>query len=88
MKKTHTLRAALTALVGGVLLAACNGGDGDGHDPGMPPPAAVIPDSALVSATAYTTYARTLTNSDTDMPVDIGKVNLPPTSETADPIAL
>lgn len=88
MKKlTPTLRMALTALAAGTLLAACNGDNDEVSEPG-PPPQAVIPDSALASATAYAEYARTLSNSDTDLPVDISKVNLAPTSETAEPLAL
>jgi hypothetical protein len=78
----------LAAVAGAVLMSACNSDDGDEVDPNAPPPVVVIPDSALVSASAYAEYAKTLVNSDTDAPVDISKVNAPPTSETGEPIAL
>jgi len=83
-----TLRASLLALAGAALLTACGGGNGDSDDPGGPPPVAVIPDSALVSGTAYAEYAKTLAKSETDLPVDISKVNIPPTSESVDPVSL
>jgi hypothetical protein len=90
MQRTlHTFhKHLLAAVAGAVLLSACSGDDGDATDPNAPPPVVVIPDSALVSANAYTEYARTLANSDTDAPVDISKVTVPPTSETGDPVAL
>jgi hypothetical protein len=79
----------LAAVAGAVLMSACSfGDDGDAVDPNAPPPVVAIPDSALVSASAYAEYAKTLANSDTDAPVDISKVNTPPTSETGEPIAL
>jgi hypothetical protein len=83
-----SLKASVLALSGAALLSACGGGGGDGYDSSVPPPAAVIPDSALVSGTAYAEYAKSLVKSETDKPVDISKVNIPPTSESVAPIAL
>jgi uncharacterized lipoprotein YajG len=89
MMNRTMLRAALTALAAGSLLAACGGGSSDNeYDPNAPQPQAVIPDSALVSGTAYAEYAKSLARSETALPVDISKINIAPTSESVDPIGL
>jgi hypothetical protein len=47
-----------------------------------------VPDSALISATAYQQFAGSLMNSETAAPLDVNKVSKPPVSETLAPANL
>ena len=83
-----TLAGGLLAAAAVLLLAACGGGD-DG--PAMPPPQAdQVPQSAMVSVEALDSYAlaQTATAQDSAEPLKMDRVSMPPTSETAEPIAL
>jgi hypothetical protein len=83
------LRSALAAVACTALLVACGGG-GDGADNANPKgPVAVdmVPISATVSATAYTQFASTLSNSDQAQPLGMDALT-PPTSERDAPLAL
>ncbi len=78
--KKHILVAALaaTALLGGCW------DDNDGVEEPVATPNEV-PDSALTSSSAYTTYVGSLALSETALPVDISKITTAPSSETALP---
>jgi len=60
--------------------------DGGGDD--TPPPSALseIPDSALVSATAYTEFALGLEASETAEPFSVDKVSVAPSDDVSEPI--
>jgi ABC-type glycerol-3-phosphate transport system substrate-binding protein len=81
-------RSALIALAAGVALAACSGGNGYDEGASTPQAATEVPATALASPGAYTEFARTLTNSETAKPLGVNTVVMPPTSETAMPVAL
>lgn len=81
--------AWLAATTLAALLAGCGGGDDD-H---APPPSAgpgSVPDSALVSSSAYTQFTLTtaLAPSETAEPLSADKVMMPPASETDEPVAV
>lgn len=83
----HTLGMALVAAG---LLAACGGGD-DYIEPVVPPAvAASVPDSALASSSAYTQFvSQTATaSSETSEPLTASNVNVPPSSETDEPVSV
>ncbi len=83
MKRIQRLTLAAGLLV---LLAACGGGS---HDSTSDPQGdGGIPSSALASPEAYTDYAAKLPASETGEPVDLSAVDLPPTNDTAEPVAL
>lgn len=67
-------------------LAGC--WDDGGGDDTTPPPGALteIPDSALVSSTAYTEFALGLETSETAEPFSVDKVSVAPSDDTAEPI--
>lgn len=71
------------------LLAGCFSGGG-GDDPVVPPPPAAneIPDSALVSAEAYTRFALSVPDGETNEPLNVDKVVTPPVSDTTEPLPL
>jgi len=79
----------LALCLGAGLLTACGGGGSDHPDV---PPAAIteVPASATVSAEAYTAFGvgQAMNASDTDEPLSVDTVTTPPTSETAEPVAL
>jgi hypothetical protein len=78
MKLHHQLIAlGLTAA-----LAAC--GDSPQTAEVTPPASNEVPASATASPRAYASFAASLTNSDTQDPLDVNKVT-PPTSETEEP---
>ena len=91
MSRTR-LRAAgqaSAALLLLALLAGCFSGGG-GDDPVVPPPPVgnEIPDSALVSADAYTRFALGVPDSETGEPLNVDKVVAPPVSDTTEPLPL
>jgi hypothetical protein len=74
------LLPALAALASAALLAGCGGGDGNS----VSPPAAQgsdVPQSALASPQAYTSFVGSLKTSDASAPLALGDIS-PPTSET------
>lgn len=83
--KRHLLLALLAG--SSALLGGCWDSDDGVQDPAVATPNEV-PDSALASATAYTTYVGSLATSETALPVDISKITSAPTSETAPPAAI
>jgi len=81
------------ALGATVLLSACFGGGGGDEVAEMPVPpatATMVPSSALASSTAYTQFAvsQSLTASDSDEPLSASNVDVPPNSETDEPVSL
>ena len=78
-------KTTLLALGTALLLAAC----GDNPDDADEPTASTsdVPASALVSATAYSQFAASLTITETGKPLEVNGV-MPPTSETDPPIAV
>lgn len=76
------LRGVLLAAVAAAGLVACGGGDGP---PPAPQPLTQIPDSALVSADAYTAFAMELAISDTAEPLSAANVDTAPVSDTTEP---
>lgn len=84
MLKTR-FHAGAVALVAGALLSACGGGGGADDSPA---PLTEVPDSALVSPSAYTEFARGLGALDTAEPLTLGRLEVAPTSETDEPAAL
>jgi hypothetical protein len=84
MKHSTSLMTAAAALASAVLLVACGGGSDA-------PPAAieVVPDSAGASPEGMVAYLRELAKAlpDDREPLDIAGWK-PPTSETAEPVAL
>jgi hypothetical protein len=86
---SKTINALSLAAAG--LLAACGGGSDDQVDMPAPPAAAnEVPASALASATAYTQFAvsQSPMASDTDEPLSATNVDLPPGSETDEPVSV
>ena len=82
--RRHLMLAALAAAT--TLLGGCWDDDDMVADPVAMPNE--VPDSALVSATAYTSYVGSLAASETAAPVDVGKITTAPSSETAAPSAI
>jgi hypothetical protein len=82
--KLHQALLIAFACVG---LAACGGND-DGDAMPTPSTPTEVPDSALISATAYQQFAGSLMNSETAAPLDVNKVSKPPVSETLAPANL
>lgn len=82
--KTRLHRYGL-ALMASMLVSACGGGGG-GDD--TPPPITEVPDTALVSTTAYTQFARGLNLIDIAEPLSLGRLEVAPTSETDEPASL
>jgi hypothetical protein len=80
---------ALTVIASAALLAACGGGSDDDHPP-PPVDKTSVPDSALVSSTAYTQFTLTTaqTGSETAEPLSADKVMVPPASETDEPASV
>jgi hypothetical protein len=85
MKHTTSLMTAAAALASAVLLVACGGGSSDAA------PAAIdaVPDSASASPEGMVAYLGELAKAlpDEREPLDIAGWK-PPTSETAEPVAL
>jgi hypothetical protein len=81
--------AILMTCAAAALLSACGSG-GSQNDDVTPPPVVVneVPASALASASAYTNYAKTLSNSDSAEPVNVNNVATPPASETEVPLPI
>jgi hypothetical protein len=77
--KLHTAWLALAACAA---LSAC--GSGGSENEGVTPPVVIneVPASAVVSATAYTNYAKSLNSSDSAEAVNVNNVAKAPTSET------
>ena len=81
----HSAAVLLLALLGGCF----SGGGGDDDVVVESPPVAIeIPDSALVSADAYTRFALGLALSDSAAPLNVDKVVDPPTSDPTEPLPL
>ncbi|MFG6487221.1 hypothetical protein ACG04R_11115 [Roseateles sp. BYS78W] len=88
--ETSALRAAGAAIVAAGLLTACFGG-GDGVNLPAPPMAATaVPDSALVSSTAYESFTDTTASSSTETaePLAADNISTPPSSETDEPASV
>jgi hypothetical protein len=85
MKLMHGVMAIAAAL----LLTACGGGNGDdiAADIAEPQAANEVPASALATVTSFSEYTGSLALSESGTPMDVSKV-VPPTSETAAPIAV
>lgn len=66
-------------------LSAC--GDSPQTAELAPPASNEVPASATASSRAYASFAASLSNSDTQDPLDVNKVT-PPTSETEEPQAI
>lgn len=81
-----------SALLASILLAACGGSDDDEPVVVTPPPpvANMVPSSALASSTAYTQFAVTQSGStsESDEPLGASNVDVPPSSETDEPVAV
>jgi len=73
--------------LGAGLLSACGGG-GDDHF--TPPPLTEVPASATTSAESFTQFGidQAAATSETDEPLSLDTVTTPPTSETAEPVAI
>jgi uncharacterized lipoprotein YbaY len=83
--KLHTaLFLAAAATLG---LAGCSDSPAPETPVATPAASNEVPASATVSAAAYTEFAKSLTSSETGLPLDVNKVT-PPTSETAAPLSL
>lgn len=86
------VRAALTwmsALAVAALSCGCFGGGGNDGSAGTSPPMATsVPDSALASATAYTQFTLTTsqTASDITEPLTADNVTVPPATDTDEPV--
>jgi hypothetical protein len=80
------LKPTLAALGLSLLLAACGDSPQDVAAP-APPPATTgdVPNTALVTATAYSQFAASLVKTETGKPLEVNGV-VPPTSETDAPI--
>ena len=79
------LQNHLIALGLAATLAAC--GDSPQTAEVTPPASNEVPASATASPQAYASFAASLTNSETQEPLDVNKVT-PPTSETEEPQAI
>jgi hypothetical protein len=82
------LHSTWMALATCAALSACGSGGSQNDD--VTPPVVVneVPASAIVSATAYTNYAKSLKNSDSDEAVGVNNVTMAPTSETEAPLMM
>lgn len=81
------------ALGSALLLSGCFGGGGDDalvEAPVPPVAATMVPASALASSTAYTQFAvsQSLTASESDEPLSASNVDVPPSSETDEPVSV
>lgn len=85
--RQHILRGA-TAVAAALALATLAGCWDSGDDDGGTPPSALneIPDSALVSPTAYTEFALGLDTSETAEPFSVDKVTMAPVDDTGEPV--
>jgi hypothetical protein len=83
----HLLRGAAAAAAALALATLAGCWDGGDDDNGTPPSAInEIPDSALVSPTAYTEFALGLETSETAEPFSIDKVTTAPVDDTGEPV--
>jgi hypothetical protein len=80
--------ALFAALATASLLSACGSG-GSGNDD-VTPPVVVneVPATALASTTAFTTYAKNLSDNNNEPPVGVNNVTVPPVSETEAPLPM
>ena len=75
------IKTSLALLAAVTLLAAC------GDDPNDAEPSNQVPASAAASVTAWTQFAASLRNSETQSPLEVNNVT-PPTSESDPPQAI
>lgn len=79
---TMKLNSIFIAMAASIVLSACGSGGSQNED--VTPPVVIneVPASAVVSASAYTNYAKSLKNSDSEQAVGVNNVTQAPTSET------
>jgi hypothetical protein len=80
--QTH-FKLLASGLLAAVLLTACGGGGDD-----VVPPAPDVPDEALASSEGYTEWAKGLQPSDSNEPLNMDRLVMAPSSETAEPASL
>jgi hypothetical protein len=80
--------ALFTSVAATLLLSACGSGGSDNVD--VTPPVVVneVPATALASATAFTSYAKALSDKNEEPPVGVNNVAAPPVSETEAPLPM
>lgn len=82
----RSARHGVAAAAAAAMVAGCGGG----HDDAVMPmtPTASVPDSALVSSSAYTSFTLTTSQSpsETAEPLSASNVMVPPASETDEPV--
>ena len=71
-------------LLATLLLTACGGGGGNDAPAAEPD----VPDAAMASPEGYTAWAKGLPASDSGEPLNLERLAMVPTSETAEPAAL
>ena len=85
----NTLKSLICALGATSLLVACGGGGGDGSevaDNGGP--AAAVPADAVANSDSFTNFVAGLAADDGSEPLSMDAMDLPPTSETSEPMSL
>ena len=85
----NTLKSLICALCATSLLVACGGGGGDSSEVADGTGgAATVPSTAMANSEAFTSFVSGLAPDESAEPMAMEALDLPPTSETAEPVGL